>query len=142
GDAKQDELRTKIEALELEPETRAAVDGELQRLEQMAPEQAEHGSLRRYLELVADLPWNTRAEVSEDLNQVAAQLDADHYGLDKVKRRILEHLAVRKMTQGQQGALLCLVGPPGVGKTSLGQSIARATGRPFVRVALGGARDE
>lgn len=141
-DEQRDELRQKLESMELPEEARVAVNRELGRLEAMGPEQAEYGPLRRYLEFVAELPWDKRAEVSEDLNAVAAQLDADHYGLQKVKRRILEHLAVRKMTQAQQGTLLCLVGPPGVGKTSLGQSIASATGRPFVRVALGGVRDE
>ena len=137
-----DALRTRLEEAGLPEEAQVAVDRELGRLSRMAPSQAEHQVIRTYLELIADLPWSARAEVNEDLDDVAQQLDADHYGLEEVKKRILEHLAVRKMTKSSQGAVLSLVGPPGVGKTSLGQSIADATGRPFVRVALGGIRDE
>ena len=98
--------------------------------------------VRTWLEWVADLPWSARAEVSLDLESVEAALDADHHGLDEVKTRILEHMAVLKLAGHTKGSILCLVGPPGVGKTSLGQSIADATGRPLVRVALGGVRDE
>ncbi|MEM6731609.1 MAG: endopeptidase La, partial [Myxococcota bacterium] len=136
------ELRQKLDDAELPEEPRRVVDRELGRLDAMNPAQAEYGVIRNYLELIASLPWNTRADSNDDLNAVEAKLDADHYGLEKVKKRILEHLAVRKMTGANKGAILCFVGPPGVGKTSLGQSIADATGRPFVRVALGGVRDE
>jgi ATP-dependent Lon protease len=118
------------------------VERELRRLEGMGSGSPEAHVIRSYLELIADLPWSTRAEVSEDLDAVERKLDEDHYGLADVKRRILEHLAVRKMTGSDRGAILCLVGPPGVGKTSLGQSVADATGRPLARVALGGVRDE
>ena len=103
---------------------------------------AETHVIRNYLELIADLPWNKRADSTIDLDKIAAQLDADHYGLEDIKKRILEHIAVLKLSGNTKGTLLCFVGPPGVGKTSLGQSIADATGRPFVRVALGGVRDE
>ena len=135
GEGKQDELRRRLAELEL-------VDRELRRLDSMGPGQPEAQVVRSYLELIADLPWNRRAKVSEDLEAVARQLDEDHFGLSEVKQRILEHLAVRKVTGNPRGAILSLVGPPGVGKTSLGQSIASASGRPLVRVALGGIRDE
>ncbi len=98
--------------------------------------------IRTYLEHIADLPWSKRADAKDDLDAVAKKLDADHYGLDDVKKRILEHMAVLKLKGNVRGSILCLAGPPGVGKTSLGQSIADATGRPFVRIALGGVRDE
>ncbi|MEM6531548.1 MAG: endopeptidase La [Myxococcota bacterium] len=137
-----EQLREKLEAAELPEEAQKVVDRELSRLNSINPAQAEYGVIRNYLELIASLPWSKRAEVKDDLNAVEDQLNDDHHGLEKVKKRILEHLAVRKMTGGNKGTILCLVGPPGVGKTSLGQSIADATGRPFVRVALGGVRDE
>jgi len=137
-----DALRERLEQAGLPEDAQATVDRELARLVRIGTAQAEHQVIRNYLELIADLPWSARAEVNEDLDAVAEKLDDDHYGLDEVKKRILEHLAVRKMTQSSKGAVLSLVGPPGVGKTSLGQSIADATGRPLVRVALGGIRDE
>ncbi|MEO1171816.1 MAG: endopeptidase La, partial [Myxococcota bacterium] len=137
-----EQLREKLDAAELPEEAQRVVDRELSRLSSINPAQAEYGVIRNYLELIASLPWSKRAEVKDDLNAVEEQLNADHHGLEKVKKRILEHLAVRKMTGANKGTILCLVGPPGVGKTSLGQSIADATGRPFVRVALGGVRDE
>lgn len=136
------DLRQKLDAIDLPDQVREVVDKELERLESINPAQAEHHVIVKYLELVASLPWDERAEVKDDLGAVEDKLDADHFGLDDVKERILEHLAVRKMTGNNRGAILCLVGPPGVGKTSLGQSVADATGRPFVRVALGGVRDE
>lgn len=136
------ELREKLSKLDLPKEAREVVEKELSRLESINSAQPEYHVIVRYLELIASLPWNEEAEVKDDLGQVEDKLNADHYGLDDVKTRILEHLAVRKMTGNQRGAVLCLVGPPGVGKTSLGQSIADATGRPFLRVALGGVRDE
>ncbi|MEM6273698.1 MAG: endopeptidase La [Myxococcota bacterium] len=137
-----DKLRSKLEDADLPEEPRQVVDRELSRLESINPAQAEYGVIRNYLELIASLPWSKRAETKNDLDAVEQKLDEDHFGLSKVKKRILEHLAVRKMTGNNKGAILCFVGPPGVGKTSLGQSIADATGRPFVRVALGGVRDE
>jgi ATP-dependent Lon protease len=136
------ELRRKLQAMDLPEEVRKVVDKELRRLERMGPNQPEHHVIVKYLELIAELPWDKRVEADDEIAHVEAKLDADHHGLEDVKKRILEHLAVRKVTGGQRGAILCLVGPPGVGKTSLGQSIADATRRPFVRVSLGGVRDE
>ena len=135
-------LRARLDVLLLSEEVRKVVDRELRRFEASQPGQAEHNVSRNYLEWIASLPWGQSVESDADLDAVAAQLDADHYGLDDVKKRIVEHMAVLKLTGGKTGTILCLAGPPGVGKTSLGQSIARATGRPFVRVALGGVRDE
>jgi ATP-dependent Lon protease len=142
GEGDLDALRARLHDAALSEEARKVVDRELKRLTGMGSSQAEYHVIRNYLELVAELPWDTRAEINDDLDAVAAKLDEDHFGLEEVKKRILEHLAVRKMTDSGRGAILCLVGPPGVGKTSLGQSIADATGRPFSRVALGGMRDE
>ncbi|MFT7582568.1 MAG: ATP-dependent Lon protease [Myxococcota bacterium] len=141
GDGKNS-LKTRVEEADLPDEIRVTAERELKRLESMNPAQAEANVSRTYLEWILDVPWNTRAPVSEDLNAVAEKLDADHAGLEEVKKRILEHLAVMKVAKNPRGTILCLVGPPGVGKTSLGQSIADATGRPFIRIALGGVRDE
>ncbi len=135
-------LRERLDKAGLSPEARTVADRELKRLESLAPQQAEHGVVRTYLETIADLPWSARAEAKDDLDGVAKKLDEDHTGLDDVKKRILEHMAVLKLKGNVRGSILCLAGPPGVGKTSLGQSIADATGRPFVRIALGGVRDE
>src|SRR6185503_7703577 len=117
-------------------------DRELKRLEALSPQQAESNVIRTYLEWIADLPWSARADVKDDIDAVQKKLEEDHFGLEDVKRRILEHMAVLKLKGDVRGGILCFAGPPGVGKTSLGQSIADATGRPFVRIALGGARDE
>jgi len=136
------ELRKKLDAAQLPEEARKVADRELKRLESMGPNQPEYHVNRRYLEFMAELPWSARAEVKDDIDAVAAKLDQDHFGLTEVKQRIVEHIAVRKLAGRNKGTLLCLVGPPGVGKTSLGQSIADATGRPFIRAALGGIRDE
>ena len=135
-------LRERLDRAELPEEVRAVADRELRRIEGMQSAQAEYNVIRTYLEWIADLPWSVRAEAEIDLNAVAAKLDADHFGLDEVKKRILEHMAVLKVSGNSRATILCLAGPPGVGKTSLGQSIADATGRPFVRIALGGVRDE
>jgi ATP-dependent Lon protease len=135
-------LRERLEKAGLGEEARAVADRELKRLETLSPQQAEFNVVRTYLEWIADLPWSARAEAKDDLDGVAVRLDEDHYGLDDVKKRILEHMAVLKLKGNVRGSILCLAGPPGVGKTSLGQSIADATGRPFVRIALGGVRDE
>ncbi|MCC6528580.1 MAG: endopeptidase La [Polyangiaceae bacterium] len=142
GEGELAELKRKLAEAELPEEAAKVAARELERLEEMGPNQAEHHVIRKYLELIAELPWNKRAAVKEDLDAVAQKLEADHDGLDEVKKRVLEHLAVRKMTGHNRGAILCLVGPPGVGKTSLGQSVADASGRPLVRVSLGGVRDE
>jgi ATP-dependent Lon protease len=142
GDDDLAALKRRLDDAELPEEARKVADRELRRLEGMGGQGAEVHVIRNYLELIADLPWSKRAESAIDLDKIAAQLDADHYGLDDIKKRILEHVAVLKLSGNGRGTLLCFVGPPGVGKTSLGQSIADATGRPFVRVALGGVRDE
>ena len=135
-------LRKRLDDAGLPEEARKVADRELGRLAQMGGQGAEVNVIRNYLELIADLPWSKRAEAKSDVGAVEAELDRDHYGLEDVKKRILEHMAVLGLSAEQRGTLLCLVGPPGVGKTSLGESIAKATGRPFVRVALGGVRDE
>ncbi len=135
-------LRKKLEDANLPEEAEKVVARELKRLEALNPAAPDANVTRNYLEWIADMPWDTRADTSLDIDAVAKKLDEDHFGLDKVKRRILEHLAVAKLSGSARGSLLCLAGPPGVGKTSLGQSIADATGRPFIRVSLGGVRDE
>ncbi len=145
GDEKSndlDALREKLDKAGLSEEARTVADRELRRLESSPQQGAEHNVIRTYLEWIADLPWTTRADVKDDLNEVGKKLDEDHFGLGDVKKRILEHMAVLKLSGNPRGSILCLAGPPGVGKTSLGQSIADATGRPFVRISLGGVRDE
>jgi ATP-dependent Lon protease len=134
-------LRKRLEEAELPEEARKVADRELRRLES-ASQGPEAHVIRNYLELIADLPWSRRAETVDDIDRISTKLEADHYGLEDVKKRILEHMAVHKLSGNPRGTILCLVGPPGVGKTSLGQSIADATGRPFLRIALGGVRDE
>ncbi len=135
-------LRKKLDDAALPEEIRTIADRELGRLEAMGPNQPEANVIRNYLEWIADLPWSKRAEANVDVDAIARALDDDHYGLDEVKRRVLEHMAVLKLLGKSKGTILCLVGPPGVGKTSLAQSVARATGRPLARVSLGGVRDE
>lgn len=142
GEGSTESMRARLAEADLPDEVRAAAERELRRLDVMNPAQAEANVSRTYLEWILDLPWRERADVSDDIDAVSAKLDADHAGLDDVKERILEHLAVMKVANNPRGTILCLVGPPGVGKTSLGQSIADATGRPFSRIALGGVRDE
>ncbi len=136
------ELRSRLEAMTLPDEVQKAVSRELRRLESLNPGQPEAGVIRNYLECIADLPWDRRAEGGVDLKAVRDKLDADHAGLESVKKRILEHMAVIERVDRARATILCLAGPPGVGKTSLGQSIADAIGRPFIRIALGGVRDE
>ncbi len=135
-------LKERLDRAGLPGEPRAAADREFQRLEGMSAQAPEANVIRTWLELIADLPWSAKAEARDDPEAVARKLDEDHHGLAEVKQRILEHMAVLKLTGRSRGTILCLVGPPGVGKTSLGQSIADATGRPLVRVALGGVGDE
>ena len=135
-------LKTKLDEAGLSEDARTVVDRELRRLESIPAQSAEHGVIRTYLELIADLPWSKQAKAKDDLDAIAQKLDADHFGLDDVKKRILEHMAVLKLTGKTRASILCLAGPPGVGKTSLGQSIADATGRPLVRISLGGVGDE
>jgi len=145
GDADQaelNELRTRFAELDLPEDVRKSVDRELSRLEKIPSAAAEHGVIRTYLDWLVSLPWNQVTEDNLDLANARAVLDEDHYDLEKVKDRILEHLAVSKLKNDVSGPILCFVGPPGVGKTSLGQSIARALGRKFARVSVGGVRDE
>jgi ATP-dependent Lon protease len=136
------ELRERIEAAELPEEARKQAERELGRLERLPPAAAEYGVIRTYLEWLVDLPWNKETEDNLDIEHARKVLDEDHYDLEEVKDRILEYLAVRKLNPDSPGPILCFVGPPGVGKTSLGRSIARALGREFERISLGGVRDE
>ena len=136
------ELEEKIAKTKLSKEARAKADAELKKLRQMSPMSAESTVVRNYLDWLVSIPWGSRSKVKGDLAKAQETLDTDHYGLEKVKERIIEYLAVQKRMNKLKGPILCLVGPPGVGKTSLGKSIASATGREFVRVSLGGVRDE
>ncbi len=136
------ELRKKIEEVKLPPEAKKEAERELARLENMPPQAAEYTVSRTYLDWVLSLPWNVSTTDNLDINAAQKVLDEDHYDLKKVKERILEYLAVRKLKEDMKGPILCFVGPPGTGKTSLGKSIARALGRKFVRISLGGVRDE
>jgi ATP-dependent Lon protease len=142
GEGDVEGLRARIEKANLPDDAKAVANRELDRLSTLSPQQAEYNVIRNYLEWIADLPWNTRAEAKDDIDSVSKKLDDDHHGLEEVKKRILEHIAVLRLKGTTKGSILCLAGPPGVGKTSIGQSIAEATGRPFVRIALGGVRDE
>jgi ATP-dependent Lon protease len=135
-------LKTRLTALQLPKQAKEEAFKQLKRLDQMSPESSEFALLRTYLEWIADLPWSTRTKDRLDLARAKTILDEDHFGLDKVKDRILEYLSVRALNPQSKGPILCFVGPPGVGKTSLGKSIARALGRNFNRMSLGGMRDE
>lgn len=136
------ELASKIATLKLSKEARAKASAELKKLRGMAPMSAEATVVRNYLDVLLGLPWGKKSKLKKDIAAAQAVLDADHFGLEKVKDRIVEYLAVQARTNKLKGPILCLVGPPGVGKTSLGRSIAKATGREFVRQSLGGVRDE
>src|SRR4051794_28228230 len=136
------ELEDKIEKTKFSKEAREKATAELKKLRQMSPMSAEATVVRNYLDWMLGIPWGRRSKIKKDLEGAQAVLDNDHYGLDKVKERIVEYLAVQQRANKLTGPILCLVGPPGVGKTSLGKSIARATGREFVRMSLGGVRDE
>ena len=137
-----DELSQLVAKAELPGEVRKVAERELKRLESSGGQGPEANVIRTYLDWILALPWAKRADAKSDLDAMSDKLEADHAGLDDVKKRILEHMAVHKLSGNPRGTILCLVGPPGVGKTSLASSIAEATGRPFVRVALGGVRDE
>jgi len=137
-----DELEKKIKLAGMTKEAKDKVMAELKKLKMMSPMSAEATVVRNYIETLLDLPWKKKTKVSKEIDAAEAILDEDHFGLEKVKERILEYLAVQKRVDKLKAPILCLVGPPGVGKTSLGQSIARATNRKFVRMALGGVRDE
>jgi ATP-dependent Lon protease len=137
-----EELEKKILAAHLPKDAKKKVDGELKKLKLMSPMSAEATVVRNYIDTVINLPWRKKSKVNHSIPNAESVLDADHYGLDKVKERILEYLAVQQRVDKIKAPILCLVGPPGVGKTSLGQSIAKATNRKFIRMALGGVRDE
>ncbi len=143
-DGKDDlsELEGRIKETKLSKEARDKAQAELKKLKQMSPMSAEATVVRNYLDWLLSIPWNKRSKIKRDLPMAESTLNSDHYGLDKVKERIIEYLAVQSRANKLTGPILCLVGPPGVGKTSLGRSIAKATGREFVRISLGGVRDE
>ncbi len=136
------ELEAKIKATKLSKEAHEKAMAELKKLRSMSPMSAEATVVRNYLDWIVGIPWKKRSKIKNDVVEAEKILDADHYGLDKIKERIVEYLAVQARSPKLRGAILCLVGPPGVGKTSLGKSIAKATGRNFVRMSLGGVRDE
>ncbi|SFR36968.1 ATP-dependent Lon protease [Yoonia tamlensis] len=136
------ELEGKIAETKLSKEAREKVDAELKKLKNMSPMSAEATVVRNYLDWILAVPWGNKSRTKKDLGHAQKVLDNDHYGLEKVKERIVEYLAVQQRSQKLKGPIMCLVGPPGVGKTSLGKSVAKATGREFIRISLGGVRDE
>ena len=142
GQSELGELEERIAGVKLSKEAKEKVDGELKKLKNMSPMSAEATVVRNYLDWMLSIPWGKRSRVKKDLSKAQEVLDKDHYGLEKVKERIVEYLAVQQRSQKMKGPILCLVGPPGVGKTSLGKSVAKATGREFIRISLGGVRDE
>jgi ATP-dependent Lon protease len=142
GPSEAEELQKKIEKAGMPKEAREKAEAELKKLKMMSPMSAEATVVRNYIDWLVNVPWKKRSKIRKDLAEAEKILEADHYGLEKVKERILEYLAVQQRVNQLKGPILCLVGPPGVGKTSLGQSIARATGRKFIRMSLGGVRDE
>ncbi|HQS58015.1 MAG: endopeptidase La [Gallionellales bacterium 35-53-114] len=137
-----EDLEKKIKAAHMPKEARTKAENELKKLRLMSPMSAEATVVRNYIDVLVGLPWKKKSKINNDLKAAEAVLEADHYGLEKVKERIVEYLAVQQRVDKMKAPILCLVGPPGVGKTSLGQSIARATGRKFMRMSLGGVRDE
>src|ERR1700736_480781 len=142
GKDELEEIEDKIKRTKLSKEAREKAQHELKKLRQMSPMSAEATVVRNYLDWLLSIPWNKKTKVKKDLKLAQEILDADYFGLEKVKERIVEYLAVQQRANKLTGPILCLVGPPGVGKTSLGKSIAKTTGRDFVRVSLGGVRDE
>ncbi len=140
--AEVDELEQKLKARDMPEEARQKALSEAKKLRSMPPSAAEYTVVRNYVDWILDLPWNDLKQIDIDIEKARGILDGDHYGLEKPKERILEYLAVQKLSQGLKGPILCFVGPPGVGKTSLAKSVAKATGRDFVRLSLGGVRDE
>jgi len=142
GEGEVAELEARINETKLSKEARDKAEAELKKLKNMSPMSAEATVVRNYLDWMLSIPWGTKSRTKKDLSKAQAVLDADHYALDKVKERIVEYLAVQQRSKKLKGPIMCLVGPPGVGKTSLGKSVARATGREFIRISLGGVRDE
>ena len=142
GQSELNELDARIQATKLSKEAREKAEAELKKLKSMSPMSAEATVVRNYLDWLLGVPWGVKSKVKKDLGRAQEVLDADHHGLEKVKERIVEYLAVQARSSKLKGPILCLVGPPGVGKTSLGRSVAKATGREFIRISLGGVRDE
>lgn len=142
GEGEIAELEEKISKTKLSKEAKEKAEGELKKLKNMSPMSAEATVVRNYLDWMLSIPWGKRGRVKKDLGKAQEVLDTDHYGLEKVKERIVEYLAVQQRSSKLKGPIMCLVGPPGVGKTSLGKSVAKATGREFIRISLGGVRDE
>ncbi|WP_272004423.1 endopeptidase La [Roseovarius sp. ZX-A-9] len=142
GEGEIAELEARIKETKLSKEAREKAEGELKKLKNMSPMSAEATVVRNYLDWMLSIPWGVKSRVKKDLSRAEKILDDDHYGLEKVKERIVEYLAVQQRSKKLKGPIMCLVGPPGVGKTSLGKSVARATGREFIRISLGGVRDE
>ena len=142
GENEITELENKTANIKLSKEAKEKVDGEIKKLKNMSPMSAEATVVRNYLDWILGIPWNVKSRVKKDLSKAETILNDDHYGLEKVKERIIEYLAVQQRSKKLKGPIMCLVGPPGVGKTSLGKSVARATGREFIRISLGGVRDE
>ena len=136
------ELEERAASMKLSKEAKEKVDAEIKKLKNMSPMSAEATVVRNYLDWILGIPWGVRSRVKKDLSRAQKVLDDDHYGLEKVKERIVEYLAVQQRSKKLKGPIMCLVGPPGVGKTSLGKSVAKATGREFIRISLGGVRDE
>ncbi|NOR32672.1 MAG: endopeptidase La, partial [Sulfitobacter sp.] len=142
GKSELAELEARIAETKLSKEAKEKVDAELKKLKNMSPMSAEATVVRNYLDWILSIPWNVKSRTKKDLVKAQQVLDDDHYGLEKVKERIVEYLAVQQRSSKLKGPIMCLVGPPGVGKTSLGKSVAKATGREFIRISLGGVRDE
>ncbi len=142
GEGEVAELEKRISETKLSNEAREKAEAELKKLKNMSPMSAEATVVRNYLDWMLSIPWGTKSRVKKDLGRAQKVLDDDHYALDKVKERIVEYLAVQQRSKKLKGPIMCLVGPPGVGKTSLGKSVASATGREFIRISLGGVRDE
>ena len=142
GQNEVEELESRISETKLSKEAREKVDAELKKLKNMSPMSAEATVVRNYMDWILGLPWGVKSRTKKDLHKAQEVLDNDHFGLEKVKERIVEYLAVQQRSKKLKGPIMCLVGPPGVGKTSLGKSVAKATGREFIRISLGGVRDE
>ncbi|RII38210.1 endopeptidase La [Pseudooceanicola sediminis] len=142
GEGEIAELETRIAETKLSKEAREKADAEIKKLKSMSPMSAEATVVRNYLDWMLSIPWGVKSRTKKNLNGAQEVLDTDHYGLEKVKERIVEYLAVQQRSKKLKGPIMCLVGPPGVGKTSLGKSVAKATGREFIRISLGGVRDE
>ncbi len=136
------EVLRRSKKLKISKDVKEKVEKEIDRLSKLSPSSAESGVIRNYITTILELPWNKQTKDTLDIKKARKILDEDHYGLKDVKERVLEYLAIRQLTKSMKGPIICLVGPPGVGKTSIAKSIARSLGRKFVRMSLGGVRDE